>query len=254
MNPLGDLARAAGFLTVLPVGRQWPTDGAGGAVGFYAWVGWGLGGVAWSIAELFGLASARGSGGSLLAAALVVGAWAAATRMLHFDGLADAADGLLGASTREPRLAIMRDSATGAFGATAIALVAILQVAALVEVLGGGRLWVLVVAPVLGRAAVSVAAWTLPAAREDGLGHGSTSAASVYSVCATLLAVAGLLVLGHLTAPAPAFFITMAVGLTAGFAVPRLLAAPVGGMTGDLMGATILLVETAVLVTGGLVR
>ena len=53
-----------------------------------------------------------------------------------------------------------------------------------------------------------------------------------------------------LAMPAVSVWMTAGVSLIALFAVPRLLARPVGGMTGDLFGATVLIVETIVLVTG----
>src|SRR3990172_3011497 len=53
------------------------------------------------------------------AAALAVVVLAALSGGLHLDGLADSADGLFGGGDRERRLAIMRDSRTGSFGALA---------------------------------------------------------------------------------------------------------------------------------------
>jgi len=46
--------------------------------------------------------------------------------------------------------------------------------------------------------------------------------------------------------------LVLAAGVAAALIVPRVLAEPVGGMTGDLFGATLLLVETAVLVVAAL--
>ncbi len=57
--------------------------------------------------------------------------------MLHWDGLADYADGLWGGSTPEARLAIMADSHTGAFGATAVAIVALVETASVASILSG---------------------------------------------------------------------------------------------------------------------
>lgn len=251
-RPLQDFALALGFLTALPVGREWPEQGAAGAVGFYAWVGWVLGAAALLVAWLLRLAGAFSGATLLVGGAVIVAGWAVATRMLHWDGLADSADALWGAYEPKKRLEIMRDTRVGSFGATAIALTVLLQVTAAGAVLASGRAWVLVCAPVLGRAAVSLAAWTLPAARKEGLGLTVVQRPSAYGGIVAGLAVAGLLVLGHLTAPAGTFFATLAVGVVAAVAVPRLLARSVGGMTGDLFGATVLVVEAVVLVAGAL--
>ncbi len=107
----------------------------------------------------------------MLVGAAVIAAWALLTRFLHWDGLADTTDGLLGGSTPERRLEIMRDSRVGSFGVTAIVMVALLQV------VGHRRLsW-----PRAGSGRCSprrswegwlrpVAALDEPAARSDGLG------------------------------------------------------------------------------------
>lgn len=253
MRPVRDLALAFGFLTVLPVGRDWPEEGAPDAVGFYPWVGYGLGAAGWLAAI-----SAAPSGPpvplrSLVVAAVLVTLWALLTRMLHWDGLADAADGLWGSFDRERRLEIMRDSRVGSFGATAVVLTALLQVACVALVLERQRPWVLLLAPVLARAGAAVAAWMLPSARREGLGLTAMERPSLYAVAACSLAVVGLLVVGHVTAPRVAFFATFGAGVLAAVAVPRVLARPVGGMTGDLFGAGILLTETVVLLVGGLV-
>ncbi|MHB1925523.1 MAG: adenosylcobinamide-GDP ribazoletransferase, partial [Acidimicrobiales bacterium] len=54
-----------------------------------------------------------------VAAVLVVVADLVLTGMLHFDGLLDAADGLLAPMDRARRLEVMADPRTGAFGVTA---------------------------------------------------------------------------------------------------------------------------------------
>ncbi len=252
-NPVRDLGAAIGFLTIVPVGRVW--EGLRPrAVGWYAWVGWLLGGVValplWAAADGLG---APAEGRALLFGALVVAAWALLTRSLHWDGLADTFDGILGGQTPERRLEIMRDSRVGSFGATAIVVVALVEVAAAAVCVNGGSLWVLVAAPVLGRFAASNAAWTLPAARRDGLGLTAIERPEGYDVTVGIVAVLALAVfaLGGAQNVLP-LALTCVVGLVAAFVVPRVLAGRVGGMTGDLFGATVLLVEAIVLVTGAL--
>src|SRR5262245_46438983 len=57
----------------------------------------------------------------LLASLLTVTAWKLVTGGLHLDGLADCLDGLAGRDAQH-RLAIMRDSRIGAFGAVGLIL------------------------------------------------------------------------------------------------------------------------------------
>lgn len=71
----------------------------------------------------------------LVAAALAVAATVWLTAAFHEDGLADTADALLGASSREKALAIMKDSRIGSYGAVALVLVLLLRVVVLAELL-----------------------------------------------------------------------------------------------------------------------
>jgi adenosylcobinamide-GDP ribazoletransferase len=100
---------------------------------------------------------------------LVVVGWAALTRGLHLDGLADSADGLLGGATRERKLAIMKDSRIGTFGLLAVAGLLAMKLAFLAE-LQDLALWrVLVPACALARWAMLLAVFAFPTAAPDGL-------------------------------------------------------------------------------------
>ncbi len=250
-RPLHDLAAAVGFLTLLPVGRRWPDGETPRSTGWYPWVGWLLGGGA-ALAVLLGtrIGGRTSSTGALLVAALIVGGWAVLTRFLHWDGLADSADGLWGGGTPERRLEIMRDSRIGSFGAAAMLFVALTQVAAVAVMVAAGVLWPIAIAPVIGRMAAAVAAWDLPAARREGLGLTVVGVSGAYERLVgalALLAVLGFTLVG--VAPR-SLLIATAGGVFAALTVPRALAKSVGGMTGDLFGATVLIVETVVLVVG----
>ena len=114
--------------------------------------------------------AARGLEGQLddgPAAVLIVGGWALATGAIHLDGLADSADAL-GGGDRERRLAIMRDSQIGSFGALALVLVVVLKIALVAAVLARGHhLWLIAI-PAVGRAAASALSAALPYARDEG--------------------------------------------------------------------------------------
>jgi adenosylcobinamide-GDP ribazoletransferase len=250
-RPLTDFAAAIGFLTLIPIGRVWPEGGQPRSVGWYPWVGWVLGGVTvmplWALTRLSGpVAGSR----ALVAGVCVVALWAGLTRFLHWDGLADTFDGIWGGETRERRLEIMRDSRIGSFGAAAMLFAALLQVATVTALIERGSLWVVVAAPVIGRFAASLAAWELPSARKEGLGLTAMGAPGLYDRLAAGAAALFLLVFVIAGVPSHAFIIVVAGGLAAGSLVPRALARSVGGMTGDLFGATVLLVEVCVLLAG----
>ena len=247
-RPLSDFAAAIGFLTLLPCGRTWPEGHAPRSVGWYGWVGWLL--AAFAVLPLSLSQHYLGTpdiARSLLFGVLVVALWALLTRFLHWDGLADSADGIWGAHTPERRLEIMRDSHIGAFGVAAMGLVALIQVASVTLLISRGIIWPLLVAPVVARFSASLAAWELPAARADGLGRSAIGHAGLYERLVAGGAALGLIVCISLGATSNQFVLVTAAGVIAGLAVPRMLSKPVGGMTGDILGATILVIETVVL-------
>src|SRR5262245_56761816 len=115
---MGSLILAVRFLTIVPIpGREARGPGAlGRAARWFPSVGLVLGGALAALDR--GLALAFPTS---LSAVLVVAAWKASTGGIHLDGLADSLDGLGGHDT-EQRLAIMRDSRIGVFGAAGLIL------------------------------------------------------------------------------------------------------------------------------------
>jgi len=92
------------------------------------------------------------------------------TRGLHFDGLADTADGLIGTTSREKAFKAMEDSAIGVMGAAAILFVYLLKFALLLEFGRPSLVFAFLLMPLAGRWAIVYAgAWFGPA-RDRGLG------------------------------------------------------------------------------------
>ncbi len=238
------MRRALGFLTVFggastPSGTTlvwFPLAGA--------FIGAVLGALWWGAAHWW-------SAG--LAAAVVVAADAAVTGLLHLDGLADTADGLLAPMDRSHRLAVMADPHVGAFGVVTVVVVLVLRVLALGSVTAAP----LVLAGVwcASRTAMAVIAWTQPYARPGGLaqalldpadGSGRSRAVLVGgtgAAAAVALAVVGGGELAHRGLGA----VAVLVGAVAAAAVAGLARRRLGGFTGDVLGAAGVVGETAAL-------
>jgi adenosylcobinamide-GDP ribazoletransferase len=233
------VAAAVTFLTRAPLGRLVRVDARDVARGawFFPVVGAAVGGASGLLADV-----AVERVPALAAGALAVGLAVLLTGALHLDALADAADAL-GATTRERALEIMRDHAIGAFGATALVVVCVLDAAllgALAE--SGDAALVGLAAGAAGRAAMLPAAFALPYAR-PGEGQGRAlegiglPTVVVGAAAAVVLALpAGTAGLWALAAAA------LAALLLALFARHRF-----GGVTGDVLGAIAKLAETAAL-------
>lgn len=176
-------------------------------------------------------------------AVLLVAADLGLTGMLHFDGLADAADGLLPHLSRERRLEVMAEAQTGAFGVTVTALVVVTRVIAVasLEPLSWHASIVLFAALwAVSRSLMSLVIASVAPARPGGLSNvfaGSTGRVSAAGavVVAVLMAQWALPVGG----PAAVF-----VALAAGIGVVRLACTRLGGYTGDVLGAAGVMAET----------
>ncbi len=233
---------AVEFLTVLRLRRRdAPFDAASfaAAQGYYPLVGLLIGAAAGLLWLALDWALPRPP-----ATALAVVALAGLTGGLHLDGLADTADGLFGGGDRARRLAIMRDSRTGSFGALAIAAVLLLKWAALLGMTHRGAVFAaLLVAPALARGAMVVAAGRYPYARPEGMGAGFHEAARGRGglAAAGTAVVAGAAVYGGMGA-------ALAAGaLLASAVVARYPYTRLGGLTGDVYGALVETIEVAVL-------
>lgn len=224
------------FLTRLPGGTH-PGDerAMAAAVPWFPAVGvmvGGLLGLAWlGLVELVAPTTA---------ALLVVGLGAALTGAFHEDGLADTADSF-GGYDAERRLAIMRDSRIGTFGAFALMVGTGLKVVALARLDGPDGCLALVLAHGLGRTTALGVMWAGPEARPDGL---AAAAADIPRRAVAGLVVAVLvasLAVGPSSAVAAGFLVVLAVSALA------LARRAYGGTTGDVLGAVEQLGEIVVL-------
>lgn len=243
---LRDVLTAFRLLTVVPIGR---TEGTG-ASRYFPLVGYLFGGVslllAWGAARV-GLQEGTGA---LLTATVIVSAGALLSGLLHWDGLADCADGLGVRGGPGRALAAMKVSGIGAFGVVAVVFVSLLQVAAVAVIVESGALWTLAAAPVLGRLSASFALGLREPARSDGLG--ARYAGRISAAALVLLVVQVLPLVWWTGRLEPALTLATFGGVLAAFFAPEPFVRRLGGVTGDVLGASILLTETAVLLLGAL--
>lgn len=242
------MRRAVSFLT--PFGGA--ADPAPSALAWFpvvgAIIGLGVGGVWWAAWRAWAPPAA---------AAIAVIADAALTGMLHLDGFADAADGLLPPLSRARRLEVMADPRLGAFGVAGLAIVLLARFGALASMppspLAVAGLWS------GSRTAMAVTARAVPYARPGGLASAFLPAPTAGPRPGTAAHLAGPAVLGlagGLLALALAFAGRGALGVAAVGAEAAAAAAVVllarrrlGGFTGDVLGAAAVAGETIGLLT-----
>ncbi|WP_223423737.1 adenosylcobinamide-GDP ribazoletransferase [Tateyamaria pelophila] len=172
-------------------------------------------------------------------AGLILGALILLTGAMHEDGLADTADGLWGGQDATRRLEIMKDSRIGAYGVLALIVAMGLRWLGLADV----TLPALVTALVLSRAMMPPLMLALPHARNTGLSH-SVGAPSRGSVLLAILI--GATVAIGLNGSAGVLALVMATLIAT--MIGLLAKTKIGGQTGDILGATQLCTEIAILI------
>lgn len=239
MSPGRDARRAFAFLT--PLGGA--VAPAPGALGWFpvvgAAVGAVLGGAWWGLAKVAPPA---------VAAALVVALDLGLTGMLHLDGLADAADGLLPHLAPERRLAVMREPSLGAFGLATAAVALLVRWSAFFSM--APSVLLVVALWTASRTAMALVSVAVPYARADGGGLATAFLADRRSGPGwRALAVGGPVAVACAVVARPvAGPVALAVGGLAAAGVVALAVRRVGGFTGDVLGAAGVVLETVGLV------
>jgi adenosylcobinamide-GDP ribazoletransferase len=233
---------AAQFLTRLPTPRlhrfepDWPVRASrafplvGQLVGALSAAVWLAAGTVWSTPISAVLATAT--------AVLLTGGF-------HEDGLADTADGLGGGQTPARRLAIMKDSRIGSFGALALVSVLAVRVTALATLPPWRGALALVIAHGAGRAAAVLAMTLTPYVGDTAGAKGRPAGLRPTWAEAAFAALWGLAPL--LLPPWPKACAAAALALGAGVLLLGTSRRLIGGHTGDVLGAVEQLCEASVL-------
>lgn len=228
---------AFGLMTTLPLRLpdDWSTGDSGRASVWYPFAGLVIGALTWLAWRVSMFAFPP-----LVAGIVTLVVWVALTGGLHLDGLADCCDGLLASVSVERRLEIMKDPHIGAFGVIGLILVLLLKAATLASLTPFTSFGILL--------AASLARWCilpaglLPLARASGMGADLASGfrrsfmiwgALVPLVIAIMLGMRGIL--------------STLAGLGAAGSVLWLAKSRIGGVTGDVFGMVVEIVEIVVL-------
>ncbi len=235
---------AVQFMTTVPVRLPYLPSRQQNALSmlFYPVIGLMLGGVLWLMASFIHLPI-------MLLSCLIVVVWVGLTGGLHLDGLADTADAWVGGfGDRERTLAIMKDPNAGAMGVIAIVLCLMLKWASVYGLLmlddeyDASLVWLMI--PMLGRLGVLVLFATTPYVRQQGLGSALQDVPKSLLWLVVVGIGAVLCVLSWQLAVAMLGVWAVMLSWLRWRFVGRL-----GGITGDTVGASIEMVEVAMLVS-----
>jgi len=224
---------AFNLMTTLPfpASKNWQTGDSGRASVWYPFVGLIIGGLTW----LMWMGASR-LFSAPVAGILTLVVWVTLTGGLHLDGLADCCDGLLASTTIERRLEIMKDPRLGTFGGIGLVLTLLLKAAILSTLTPQTALGILL--------AASLARWCilpaglLPLARPSGMGADFKAGFRNWFIAAgAIIPLALSITLGTRG------LVSLAAGLIAAALVLRLAKSRINGVTGDVFGMTVEVVE-----------
>jgi adenosylcobinamide-GDP ribazoletransferase len=222
------------FLTRMPwrLPATLPPDAIARGNSYFPWVGLLLGLFSVALLSLFTTIWPL-----LVSLLLVLLAQWLITGALHEDGLADSADGLAGGHNPEQRLHIFKDSRVGVYGVLAVGIASALKVALWY---GHESLWVaLLIAPAVARLTPLLLMSTFTyvqnadQSKVQPIVQGLSPKRLAFAASVPLIAA---LLTGTLL---PTLAATALVALLWGALVRKLL----GGITGDVLGASVLLTE-----------
>jgi adenosylcobinamide-GDP ribazoletransferase len=234
-----NLRVAFGLLTTLPIKlpEDWSEGDSGHASVWYPFVGLVIGmltWLAWKAATLFF--------SPLVTGVMTLVVWVLLTGGLHLDGLADCCDGLFASASVERRLEIMKDPRMGAFGVIGLILILFLKAVAFASLTSPASFGILLAAS-LARWCILPAA-LLPLARPSGMGADFAAGfRRSFIFWGALIPLAIAIILGAHG------ILSIVAGLVATFFVLWLAKSRINGMTGDVFGMVVEIVETIVLLT-----
>lgn len=234
------LAVAISFLSRFPVRTRYSTTDLARSVPWFPIVGALIG----SLAGVAGWWATKKIG-ALPAAFLAVAIGVMITGALHEDGLADTFDGLGAGGDRETILAVMKDSRVGVFGVTALVLAIGLKASLLTALPADRYVLIAGVAGAVSRASAVTMMKVFPPAASIGLA--ATLSPALSSPMVALTALIGVGAAASLGWPnAAGALLGWASGLLVALWSWRLI----GGVTGDTLGAVVVISELGVLAFG----
>lgn len=249
-STIRDLSECLGLYSRLPVGAvltgnaaldfsrvAWAVPCVGAAIG-------GVAGISIMVCRLMHLSPNVAATCAIATLAIVTGA-------IHEDGLADTVDGFGGGGTREAKLAIMRDSRLGAFGALSLCLSTLLRVSALAAIIEHGVMLAalsLVAVGAISRTVGLIPMMILSPARVDGAGATVAAPSAAAMRLALLLAMMLGLCPTLVGASIAQTVVAQAAAVGCALYVTKLAQRQIGGYTGDVLGAVQQTAEVAALI------
>jgi adenosylcobinamide-GDP ribazoletransferase len=171
----------------------------------------------------------------MIASFMTIVSHIAITGAMHIDGLGDTADGIFSGRSREKMLEIMKDSRLGTFGALAIIVVVVGKILMLMEIPQNSVITVIILAPVVSRTMNIFLMYHRKYARATE-GMGDLFIGVLKKENAIIAVILGCLItiaVGQLQGVK-----MLIIGFTFTIFFRSYIEAKIGGITGDILGAS----------------
>ncbi len=169
---------------------------------------------------------------------------------LHFDGLMDTFDGIF--AGKKKRLKAMKDSKVGSFGVQSLVFITLIQIACILRI-QNLIIFVLPICLFWGRFSnlFFIEEFKYMSYKKKSISHkkfwNGFKKESLISIIFILIFISYQLVSITSQAILIKFLILILVGIFFSYSIPKILGNKIGGFNGDACGASIVLVETAML-------
>ena len=169
---------------------------------------------------------------------------------LHLDGLMDTFDGIF--AGKKKRLKAMKDSKVGSFGVQSLVFITLIQISCLLKI----QTQVITVLPIClfwGRFSnlFFIEKFKYMSYKKKSISHkkfwNGFKKESLISIIFVLIFIANQLVSITSTTLLFKFLILILIGILLSYSIPNILGKKIGGFNGDACGASVVLVETAML-------
>ncbi len=169
---------------------------------------------------------------------------------LHLDGLMDTFDGIF--AGKKKRLKAMKDSKVGSFGVQALVFVTLIQIACMLKI-QNQIIFVLPICLFWGRFSnlFFIEKFKYISHKKKAISHkkfwNGLKKESLISIFFLIVFIAYQLVSITSQAILIKFLILILIGIFLSYSIPNILGNKIGGFNGDACGASVVLVETAML-------
>ncbi len=169
---------------------------------------------------------------------------------LHIDGLMDTFDGIF--AGKKKRLKAMKDSKVGSFGVQSLVFITLIQIACILKI-QNLIIFVLPICLFWGRFSnlFFIEKFNYVSYKKKAISHkkfwNGFKKESLISIIFLLIFIASQLVSITSQSVLIKFFILILIGIFLSYSIPNTLGNKIGGFNGDACGASIVLVETAML-------